>query len=237
MKRLAALALPIALALTACGGDDGGDADGGDAASTEEWCGLSENLDELGSGLDTVDPFDPEAVRVVYGNFRSTVNEALDAAPDEIRDDVATVAEGIERVDDELQAVDYNFLDVDLAFMEDLGDDMDAASDRIQDFNVRECGFEPSDDGATVDPGGTVPAPGTGTIDPGGTVPAPGAGTVRDQVVAQLVASGFDEADAQCIADNLDVTELSDAGQDPSAILEVFETCGIDLDQLTDLAG
>lgn len=237
MKRVVAAAAPLALLLAAaCGGDDGGG-----SASIESWCATAERLDEESSLLDDVDPFDPESIEAAYSEFRSLVEDARSAAPEEIRDDVATLADGVIRVDEELAAADYNFLDVDISFMDELSAEMDAASTRLDEFNERECGFEiDADDdlgdlGDLGDTGGSGDTGDSGDEGAGGL--GTGSGTVRDQLVAELVGSGFSETEAQCVADNLDITQMANAEADPTVMLQVFDDCGIDLARLAELGG
>lgn len=230
MKRPVALLLPLALVLAACGGDDaGGDATGDDI---EAWCGVAQELSDLSDTLDDIDPFDPPAIETAYGELRSTADRARSAAPAEIRADVELLADGVAQIDDALAAADYDFLDVDLAFMDDFGDEVGEASDRLDAFNVRECGFDPADElDGDLDVGGTD----AGTDDDSRDDFDPTAGPVRDQVVRELVASGFTSDEAECIIDNLDMTGIASAPDDPMAMIEVFDTCDISLERLLEL--
>jgi hypothetical protein len=214
MRRLVSLAVPTALvlALAACGGDDAGG-----ALSTDEWCERAENINALSDDLDAVDPFDPEGIEAAYTQFRSAVDAVRGVAPDEIRDDVETLYQGVADIDDALADADYSFLDVDLSFMSGREGDMDTASERVRSYNVRECGFDERDGDSTDD-----------AFDFG-------AGSARDQLVEEFVASGFTEVEARCIADNLAIETLG--ADDEAAIFEVFDTCDISLERLGELGG
>jgi hypothetical protein len=227
MKRPAALLLPAVLVLAACGGDDTGDAsDAG--GGVEAWCGVAQELADLSDTLDDVDPFDAGAIEAAYSELRSAADSARSAAPDEIRADVELLADSVVRVDEALAAADYSFLDVDLALLEDFGDDVDDASDRVDDFNVRECGFDPDDEIEVG--GGRDPVDGDSDFDPA-------AGSVREQIVAGLVGSGFTSDEAACIVDNLDMTNMTDAQDDPTEMIEVFDVCDIGVERLLELGG
>ena len=214
MRRLVPLVVPTALvlALAACGGDDAGG-----ALSTEEWCERAGNINSLSDDLDAVDPFDPEGIEVAYRRFREAVDEVRAVAPDEISDDIETLYAGVADIDDALADADYSFLDVDLSFMSGREDAMDTASERVRSYNERECGFDPRD-----------PAVGDDAFDFG-------AGSAREQLVEEFVASGFTEAEARCIADNIAVETLG--ADDQTAIFEVFDTCDISLERLGELGG
>jgi hypothetical protein len=240
MKRPVALLLPLALALAACGGDDAGGDAGGDATGNdiESWCGVAQELSDLSDTLDDIDPFDPPAIETAYGELRSTADRARSAAPAEIRADVELLADGVAQIDDALAAADYNFLDVDLAFMDDFGDEFDEASDRLDAFNVRECGFDPDDqlDG-DLDVGGGDAGTDDADDDHSRDDLYPAAGPVRDQIVGELVAGGFTSDEAECIIDNLDMAGIASAPDDPMAMIEVFDMCDISLERLLELDG
>lgn len=214
IRRLARLVAPTALvlALAACGGDDAGG-----ALSTDEWCERAENINSLSDDLDAIDPFDPEGIEVAYSRFREAVDEVRAVAPDEISDDIETLYAGVADIDDALADADYSFLDVDLSFMSGREGAMDTASERVRSYNVRECGFDERDAGGTDD-----------AFDFG-------AGSARDQLVDELVASGFTETEARCIAADIAIETLGT--DDQAAIFEVFDTCDISLERLGELGG
>lgn len=140
MKLLRVLCLPLALVAVSCGGDDDSGGGGGDGADVEAFC---ERLRELDTG-ETVDiNDDPEAAMAEMRSLR-------DAAPNEIRDDLDTVIEVFEQVA-ELEAAETDGEPDEDAFGEvfELIFDPDfvAASERLEQFGVDECGLEPSEGG------------------------------------------------------------------------------------------
>lgn len=86
-----AAALLAAAGLTACGddgGDGGGDSGGDSGGSAEDFCSVGDDLDAFGAS----EEIDNDA-------FQSALDDAVDAAPDEIKDDVETVRSAFEDVD------------------------------------------------------------------------------------------------------------------------------------------
>lgn len=110
-RATAALALfPLAVMFGACGGDDSGD---GDIAA---FCDAAVDLE----GSDVPDPDD--------------VRAAVDAAPDEIRDDLEVVLDFVEQFDDDPEAL----TDLDPGDLEDLED----AVNRVGEFAEDECDID-----------------------------------------------------------------------------------------------
>lgn len=115
-----AMAAMSALGLTGCGG----------GGSTEEFCAMDEevNLDEIGD----------------FDELRSALDDGVDAAPDEIKDDVETVRDTFDEVAERLedQGVD-NMDDVTPEQQEALEDlnteEFQQASEKIQNFTEENC--------------------------------------------------------------------------------------------------
>jgi len=88
LRRLATLGAGVLLAgsaLVACGGDDSG----GGGGSAESFCSVS---DELQASDFDASSFDAD-------KLQQSLDDAVDAAPDEIRSDVETVRDAFEGID------------------------------------------------------------------------------------------------------------------------------------------
>lgn len=223
MKRVLPLLFVSALALAACGDDDGG------SASVDAWCDLSRELDSGETPLDDEATMtDPDSAREAFEEFNEILDDASDAAPDEISDDFETLRDGFREFEDAFADADYNFMDLDMSVFEGLEAEMDEASDAIDQFNEEECGIESDGDDTDTTEATGGEGDDDATDDTGFDV---GDGTIREQMVEQFVASGFTEEEANCIADNLDIA----AGGDASAMMDVFSECGIDLERMAEL--
>lgn len=205
--------VPVLLvAMTACGGGDEG-------ASTEAWCDLAQDFENDLDGLDSMDVTDPDSVRAAFEEAQAAIDDAADAAPDEIKDAVETTQDGFAELAGALEDVDYNFLDLDMSVIEDLDAEMEAASDEIDTFNEEECGIEPTEDEATDD-----------TTDLG-------EGTPREQMAQVFVEMGLDEDAATCLSENMDPEMMSEVETNPAAMMSIFEECGVTMEQLAELGG
>lgn len=242
MKRFAVLAVVPLVLLAACGGDDessdetspaatsdtatsdGGGEGGSDPDSA--WCVAARDIQDLSDAGDALDFTDPEAVQEQFTSFRDALEDAIDEAPDEIQEDVEASKAAFDEIIEALEAADWNFLDIDTALFEELGTRAEEAGDRIEAYNERVCGIEASDDDEEPT-SSSVP----------GTATEGASGTLREQLVAQFVATGFTEEEANCLADNFDFSDSALTEGDTTAILELFETCGIDLDRIAELGG
>lgn len=182
MIRFMALLATAVLALAACGNDDNGG--GGTASgSSEAFCGLADevqSLDDLGEG---VDPTDFGALESQLDEFNSVLDDAVEAAPGEIRDDVelvaSTVNEMFEAMRGPLQELTENpeaaaqnpeiFQQLqEAAPSPEEEEELEAASQRIEEFVEEECGID-TDSGDDADGGdsGTDESDGDGEGDGG----------------------------------------------------------------------
>lgn len=133
-------------------GEEGGDAAtttaptappliGGD---TEAYCRLArsfeESNDEINESFESF-AFDTEAIRESFAEAQRQVRELVRAAPAEIRDEVAVLAEGFGRLFTELDAVDFNFFALDFEALEELSEGFDTAVERIEEYHERVCGI------------------------------------------------------------------------------------------------
>ena len=218
MRRALLLFVPLALVVAACGDSD----DGASSAPAEDWCGLAAEFEAVGDGFDALEPSDPDGIRDLFDGASALLDRARASAPEEISDDVDTFADGFGELDSALRDVDFNIFDVDLSVLEDSGDRIDAANDAIEAYNERECGIAPEPDDADDD------ADDESDFDPS-------AGSVREQLADQFVQQGFSEGEATCLAESIDPAMLQEGDQ--TAILEIFDTCDIDIARLAELFG
>lgn len=161
IRLIATLAAGI-LALAACdsGGDGGGVSAGG--GSTDTFCALADDvqgLDELGEGID---PTDFDALTNQLDEFNDVLDDAVEAAPDEIRDDVeliaTTVSDLFEAMRGPLQELSENpeaaaqnpeiFQQLQEAQpTPEEEQQLEEASQRIEQFVEEECGIDPDSGG------------------------------------------------------------------------------------------
>lgn len=161
MIRFMALLAAAVLALAAC--DNGGNGDGVSAGggSSEAFCGLADEvqgLEDLGEGID---PTDFGALEGQLDEFNRVLDDAVDAAPDEIRDDVelvaSTVNEMFEAMRGPLQELSENpeaaaqnpeiFQQLqEAAPTPEEEEELEAASQRIEEFVEEECGIDTDTD-------------------------------------------------------------------------------------------
>jgi hypothetical protein len=222
----------LALAGGACGGDDDAevtddaeatddasatsdDADSGDDGSdsgTNEWCVLMDNA-ETPQQLDDLDITDPESVEDAFKSVVDLMEDAAGSAPDEIDEDVQILVDQFKEVYDQLEEVDFNFVDIDQSALEN--PEADAASARIDEF----CGFDSSDD-VDIDSGDTDDTLDLGEI---------GGDTAREQMVSVFTLMGMTDEQANCVVDNIDLEALDAANIDPTQYFDLFEECGFDI--------
>lgn len=246
MKSRALSLAVFALVLSGCGGDDDAGADtvdeepaDGDASTDEPadgsgdepefsgdasspWCLAARDIEASTDELDLVDYSDPAAIEDAFSSIVGKIEGVVGLAPDEIRADLEVSLDGFRAVNAALAEVDYNFFELDLTVLEELDESVEVANERIGRYNAEVCGIEMSDD---LDDATDAP----GDFDPG-------EGTIREQAVAELVATGFTEDEANCIFDNFDFGAGGTA-LEPSAMIGIFETCGIDLERIAELGG
>jgi hypothetical protein len=241
VKRLAALLIPAAFVLAACGGGDdtsapttntvaGADsdsdsdapADAADPAPAQPGAGSSSEYCRLFRTFDEEDPFenlddDPGSFRDGFSQAQRVLEDIQAIAPAEIRGDFATIAEGFKQLNEALAAVDYNFFALDESALEGFEDDsFEEASERIDEYNERVCGIARDDFGD--DMGNDVDL-GEGFDDD----------SIKALIAQQLAMLGLTEAQAECLAGKLDLAALEDDDDlDPMAFFQYFEECGID---------
>ncbi|MCU0259720.1 MAG: hypothetical protein MUE78_01750 [Ilumatobacteraceae bacterium] len=238
------LTIPL-LAVAACGGDDGG------SASTEDWCDLAREVESTFDEGDAVDFTDPAAVEEQFRSSVEVLQRAADAAPEEISDDVQTTVEAFEELVGLLEDADFDFLAIDQAAFEEIGVRAEEASANIEEFNETECGIPASgssdesgssddtvaDDSTGDDSTGDDSSGDDSTGDDSSSGTLPESGSIRDMLVQQFTAIGLTEEEATCIADKVDINDPAMTSGDPTAMLDLFEECGIDMARLAELGG
>lgn len=143
-------ALALSLGLVACG-SDGGD----EAADGDDFCGLAENFssfEESTQEIFTDGGADSEKLEEAWTRISANFASFRDAAPGEIQDDVTTVTDTLDDFTAILEEVDYDITALitkaatDPTITERLeafeGDEVEAASDRVEEFVREECGVD-----------------------------------------------------------------------------------------------
>ena len=155
MARAAAAGIAVAvLALSGCSGDGGQDQALPSTTSSPEVNAGTEPPEEpvdpfcapadaLGEGLGDLAPTDgdPDQIREQFTLAREAVAEAEAEAPEEIRPDVAVLADGYEDFFEALEAADFDITQLSLSALTALDTpEMQAASERIDAYRVEACG-------------------------------------------------------------------------------------------------
>lgn len=207
----------------AAGTDDTGDSGSGatgdvTAEADSAWCTAAQEMVDLSDAMDEVDYTDPAAVEQAVTDFVVAFEAIAPMAPAEIADAVATNLRGAQVLRDALAEADYDFLVADLSAIGELEAETDEARDQIEAYNEAVCGIDPdTDDEDETD----------SDFDPM-------EGSVRDQVIAELVRTGFTEEEAACFFDHIDFTD-PDGAEDTGAIMEMLDECDIDMSRLMEI--
>lgn len=230
-----------AVLLVGCGGSDSDDL----SASAADWCSFAADAEVVDETFDSLGN-DPGSIEDGLKQVRSIAEELPRRAPAEIKSQAEVLSDGALQIVDAFEEADFNLLDADLSFLDDqaLSDRMDAANAEIDEYTQRECGRNFGGDDTANDPAGDDPAgDDPAGDDPAGDDPAddggfdPSAGTLREQLIVQFESIGLTNAEATCIADNLDFNDPAVQSGDVAAMLDVFGQCNISLDRLGELGG
>lgn len=237
---------------TETGTDSGTDGDGasppptGDSSST--YCQVARQFQESADEIDeAIDPFDfsPERFREAFEFASRGLDEIRRVAPPEIRDDVQTVADGFVLLRDELEAADYNFFAMDPTAFIEIGEELEAASERVEAYNESVCGIPRSfDDDFDMDLGDLEDF---GDLDMGdledlfgdldmgdmeglfGDLDMGEMGgfgeLMRQGMLDGFVSDGFSPAEAECLVDAILEFDVSNTDMD-----DPFERCGVSFD-------
>ena len=210
------------------GDDQTGDDDGAQAVVFEgdadsDWCVAARDVEAASDRFEVIGFGDPEQVEETMGEMLELFEFAKPFAPSELAADVEISFEAFQDVAAALRAADYDFINADLSGLDDLDGSIEAANDRIEQYNVQVCGFDPA---------------GLDDVDAGDDGPGfdPAAGTIREQVIAELVSQGFTAAEAECLFDKIDFDD-PELFADTEALIALFSECGIGIERLAELGG
>ena len=186
------------------------------------YCQAARQFQASGDDLDDAfDPFDfsPERFREAFEFATEGFDDLRRTAPPEIRADVETVIDGFLTLRDQLEDADYDVFAMDLDAFAEVGEQLDDASRRIEDYNETVCGIPRSDEFGDFDDF-DLDDLGDFDLDDLGDFGA----IVRAELEAELMGEGYTRAEAECLAEaifDLDVT----AG--PGTVADPFERCGV----------
>ena len=214
---------------------EGGSDDGGLSIGGGDWCDFARQVEESNDNLDFESS--PAELESALNEFTDFLDEAKGRAPGEISDQVDMAAEAFQDLKGELADADYDFFNLDLSVFNALDTpELLAATDDIDIYNEANCGIprdsSSTDVGSTDAPSDDAPADDSGDDD----FEIPEDGTVRDALVTGFVQSGFTQQEAECLANSISPEDLANA-QDPTALLAIFDDCGIGLERLAQLGG
>jgi hypothetical protein len=177
----------------ACGddsdSDNGSDAVASDEAKTDtssgsdakgsgggEFCELARKFDEEFDDAGTGEGDDQAAV---FKDLRNAIEQLEDKAPDDIEDDVTTVADAFRQSDDILKKYDYDFTKIPEAEASKISlqnPKVVEASNNVESYFEKKCGIDSDGDGDTdgvIESTTTTPDDGTSTDDGETTDTAP----------------------------------------------------------------
>lgn len=139
MRATAVGALLLAsVALAACGDDD----DTGSSAGGKDYCTVAKELDAAGDALGSVD--DPAAAKAAFQKAVGLAAQAAAAAPAEIKADLASMTDGIKKMNDILSKNGYDLTkvsDADKEAVSKMQNDpaMKAANERVKAYDAKNC--------------------------------------------------------------------------------------------------
>jgi hypothetical protein len=214
------------------GGDDGGDSattttttagSGSDQTTTTTSSSNGDNApgantefcdfdDDFGDALSSAFTLSPQSIEDAFQNTLQLANQAADAAPSEIQDEVNLLLSGFSDLVDALDDIDYDVINNFDAFENDPrvmaleSAEYQAASDAIDDF----CGNEPTDGVPPTIPGTDITVPDTdGTLPPGVV-----SGDLPDNFPPGLVPPGNVDVQTINAGGGFQVTFMTDASFD-----------------------
>lgn len=203
--------------------DDGSGDQTAASGNAEDFCVAAAEVDDALDSFDLVSLM-PEELEATMADTLAKMQIARDLAPEDIRPALETSEEGFSVMNAALADANYNMLDLDLAVLDQLDADpkYNDAADELSVYLFEECGL------------GTDPALDVATDTDTDTDTSGLEGTAREQLVTQLVATGFTEAEAGCLADTPDLLQVMTSA-DTNAILAAFAACGIPPERLFEL--
>lgn len=196
------------------GTDDDDDSD--DSVPVSDAGDFCDVVGELESFDELEDSFaDPDAIESQVSEVREIYTQGAELVPDEIADDFELVSESLTTFADAFADAGYNILDVRVSAITELEDpELEAATDRLEEYGESECGVEPDDDEEEDEDNSFEDM-----VDD-----LPEGATIRDGIVQQFITQGIAEDAAQCIGDRLEPADL----EDDQRITDHLESCGID---------
>ncbi len=199
------------------------------AAGAEDFCAAAAEVDGALDSFDLVS-LAPEELETTMNDTLAKMQNAAALAPDDIRPAIETSEEGFSLMNAALAEANYNLVDFDLSTLDQLDSDpkYDEAADQIDTYVFEVCGIG-TDPALDVDVDTDVGTDGDGTTDGSGLQ-----GTARDQIITQLMAVGFTEAEATCLAETPDLLDVMATG-DATTILAAFDACDIPPERLVQL--
>lgn len=185
-----------------------------------EWCRLSLEIN-MSEALDNLGYVSPDQTETEMAEFLGLLEQAAEVAPPELDQSVQTSLAAFRTLFEALRDFDYNVIALfdDPEALATINDQSaQTAGDTISAYNEAECGIadEESTDNAALDD----------LIDAGG---------ITSVFVDQLVTNGFTQEEADCIAENLDLSALL-TGPDQAAITAVTLEC-VSVERLEELGG
>ena len=207
--------------------DDSFDASSGSGGAVDAYCRAKAEAEAM---MDTIDLFDPEAVEAGMQDNISLLDDAIEIAPAEIRDDLRTVRESF---DDYLVVMEANDWDIFAAApeLEALDDRPEpaAAEDRIEAWEDANCDFPDDtgdDDAMDEDPFSSPEALEAMLSSDAG----------RAMMIQLMAADGeFTTDQAECLLDNLDIeallalsTETEPNSEVYGLLFDVAMLCGLE---------
>ncbi len=128
----------LVLALTGCGGDDGGD--GNAATFCERFATYEADRDELAErNAGTEGGLDVDELKAEYAEVQEQLDGLVESAPEEVASDVEAVVDGLREVDAEVAEAE-TVEDIAAASEQlDADEAVQAAGDRVQDWIDANC--------------------------------------------------------------------------------------------------
>ena len=138
VRSLVTLALGSVL-LAACPGTSPGVGPAIGSPTANAYCRLAPEIRALVTTNPPVDFTSPEAVRGFYGRASASADEALAAAPQDVRADVEVLVNDLRSLLAALEAADYDFTQAVAAYTP--SPEHDAAQLRVEEYEREVCGI------------------------------------------------------------------------------------------------
>jgi hypothetical protein len=245
MKRLALLSI-VAISVTACGSDGGGQA--ATAQAGDSFCKLAQVAKDDNDELTNLDPSDPAKTKVALSGAIDSLTAASAKAPKDIEATTKALLAAEEKLESLLKANDFDFTkfaasDEGKKLIDD--DSISKAGDDLDKYLSDKCGIATDDSTVDTSPGDTT----TGDTTPvDGTSPGISIdlGTGDDAINKFLdfyeLGTGvtLSDEDRNCIVSNLsgkisgdDLNQAISTGQPSDAVSlalgQAFITCKVDV--------